>query len=253
MRLRSVALPTEHGSWSLALEPVVLGLLLAPSASGGAVLLGVSVVFLLRRPLQVAIARGGTTRRRAAAGIALGYGVVAAAAWASAALAGGPRVLLAVAAAAPFAVVAFVAGTHGRSRAAGVEVAAAAAFGLLGVGPLLAAGAPLDAAALVVALALCRSLPAVAYVRLRVARERGRPSRVRRAGVVGVHAAVAVAVLAAPWLPWVAATPYVALLGRAALGLSGIAWPRSIRAVGATEVVLGVGWLATLAVTVDAV
>ena len=34
VRLRTVALPVEHGGWGISLEPVVLGLLVAPSASG---------------------------------------------------------------------------------------------------------------------------------------------------------------------------------------------------------------------------
>ena len=35
--LRSVALPTEHGGWGLTLEPVLLGLLVAPSVAGLAI------------------------------------------------------------------------------------------------------------------------------------------------------------------------------------------------------------------------
>ena len=31
---RSVAIPTEHGGWGLTLEPVVLGLAVAPSLAG---------------------------------------------------------------------------------------------------------------------------------------------------------------------------------------------------------------------------
>ncbi|NND04465.1 MAG: hypothetical protein HKN91_16945, partial [Acidimicrobiia bacterium] len=32
--LRAVAVPTEHGGWSLTLEPVILGLIVAPTGSG---------------------------------------------------------------------------------------------------------------------------------------------------------------------------------------------------------------------------
>jgi len=50
--LRSVALPAEHGGWSLTLEPVVLGLLVTPSLSGAA-LGGVALLgFLSRTPLK---------------------------------------------------------------------------------------------------------------------------------------------------------------------------------------------------------
>src|SRR5689334_962019 len=35
--LRALALPTEHGGWGLLLEPLLLGLLIVPSAPGAAV------------------------------------------------------------------------------------------------------------------------------------------------------------------------------------------------------------------------
>ncbi|HDL49896.1 MAG TPA: prenyltransferase, partial [Actinobacteria bacterium] len=34
VRLRSVAMPTEHGGWGFTLEPIILGLLVAPSPAG---------------------------------------------------------------------------------------------------------------------------------------------------------------------------------------------------------------------------
>src|SRR5665213_893101 len=35
--LRAVAMPTEHGGWGLTAEPVLLGLIVAPSIAGGAI------------------------------------------------------------------------------------------------------------------------------------------------------------------------------------------------------------------------
>jgi hypothetical protein len=51
--LGAVALPAEHGGWALTAEPVLLGLLVAPSIAGGA--LGVAALggFLARTPLKV--------------------------------------------------------------------------------------------------------------------------------------------------------------------------------------------------------
>lgn len=53
--LRAVAVPSEHGGWGLTLEPVLLGLLVAPSRAG--LLLGVAafVAFLARTPLRVVL------------------------------------------------------------------------------------------------------------------------------------------------------------------------------------------------------
>ena len=80
-RLRTVALPAEHGSWGLALEPVLLGLLVAPSWSGLALAFGVAGLFLLRWPLKIAWSNlwGGKSRERfrAALCFAAGYALIA--------------------------------------------------------------------------------------------------------------------------------------------------------------------------------
>jgi hypothetical protein len=50
---KAVALPTEHGGWGLLGEPVVLGLVLAPSASGACLGLAALAGFLSRHPLRL--------------------------------------------------------------------------------------------------------------------------------------------------------------------------------------------------------
>lgn len=59
--LRAVALPTEHGGWGLTAEPVVLGLLVAPSWAGAAIGVGALLAFLARTPTKIAL---GDLRRR---------------------------------------------------------------------------------------------------------------------------------------------------------------------------------------------
>jgi hypothetical protein len=51
--LRSVVVPSEHGGWGLTLEPVLLGLLVAPSWSGLGLGLAAAILFLARTPLKV--------------------------------------------------------------------------------------------------------------------------------------------------------------------------------------------------------
>lgn len=53
--LRAVGVPSEHGGWGLTAEPILLGLLLAPSVAG--VLLGLAglLAFLVRTPLKFAL------------------------------------------------------------------------------------------------------------------------------------------------------------------------------------------------------
>lgn len=52
---RAVALPSEHGGWGLTLEPVVLGLLVAPSRAGAALGLAALVAFVARTPMKVVL------------------------------------------------------------------------------------------------------------------------------------------------------------------------------------------------------
>jgi hypothetical protein len=63
---RDVVLPREHGSWSLALEPLALGLLVAPSAPGGCLAVATLAGFLARRPLKIALRERDVARRATA-------------------------------------------------------------------------------------------------------------------------------------------------------------------------------------------
>ncbi len=61
-RMRGVVIPSEHGGWGLTLEPIVLGLAVAPSIPG--LMIGVMALatFLFRTPFK--IAAGDILRRR---------------------------------------------------------------------------------------------------------------------------------------------------------------------------------------------
>jgi hypothetical protein len=52
---RAVAIPDEHGGWGLTAEPVLLGLLVAPSWTGAALGLAAFVAFLVRSPLKIVL------------------------------------------------------------------------------------------------------------------------------------------------------------------------------------------------------
>ena len=55
VRISSVALPAEHGGWSLLLEPIALGLLLAPTVPGLFLSLAATGAFLARHPFKLAV------------------------------------------------------------------------------------------------------------------------------------------------------------------------------------------------------
>jgi len=52
---RAVVIPSEHGGWELTLEPVLLGLLVAPSIAGVAIGVAAFLAFLVRTPLKVVL------------------------------------------------------------------------------------------------------------------------------------------------------------------------------------------------------
>ena len=58
-----LVLPKEHGSWSLALEPLALGILVAPSGPGLALGVAATAGFFLRRPLKLAWSGKADPRR----------------------------------------------------------------------------------------------------------------------------------------------------------------------------------------------
>ncbi len=62
VRLKSVALPIEHGSWGFLLEPLVAGLAVAPSMASPWIALLVIGAFLLRQPLKVILIDRQNTR-----------------------------------------------------------------------------------------------------------------------------------------------------------------------------------------------
>src|SRR6187402_3047968 len=62
----TVFLPREHGSWFLVLEPLALGLLIAPSWAGGALAAATLSGFFARRPLKPAFSPVFSLRRQVA-------------------------------------------------------------------------------------------------------------------------------------------------------------------------------------------
>lgn len=80
---RTVAVPREHGGWGLTLEPVLLGLLIAPSMVGVVLGVGAFIAFLVRTPLKLGVIDWHRKRRlersRLAMKFAIGESIVLAA------------------------------------------------------------------------------------------------------------------------------------------------------------------------------
>jgi hypothetical protein len=226
VRLKAVALPVEHGGWGLLGEPLLLGLLAAPSAPGAAIGLTAASAFLARHPLKLAIAdwrqRRRTARTRAAERFALVYGGLALGGLAFAVAARASRGWwLPLAAAGPLAVVQFLDDVRSQGRRPLPELLGGLALGSIAASEMLAAGWSLTGSLSAWALVAAKSGGAILYVRARLRCDRGLP--IGRAAVVVVHAAGVLAALglaAAGLTPWLAAAGLGVLFARAAHGLS---------------------------------
>ncbi|MET0661934.1 MAG: YwiC-like family protein [Ilumatobacteraceae bacterium] len=136
-RWRSVAVPNEHGGWGLTAEPVLLGLLLAPSPAGGCIGLAAVIAFLVRTPLKLVSIdvrhRRSVDRTRLAVRIAAVEVIVLALLGISAVALAGWSWTLPIAAAAPLVAIEWSFDSRGRGRrlvpelAGAVGIAAAAA------------------------------------------------------------------------------------------------------------------------------
>jgi len=243
-RLRPIALPTEHGGWPLLLEPILLGLLVAPTQAGLLIGLAALGAFLLRHPAQLALAdlrRGKRFPRTPwALGFAALYGLAVLGCGAAALLRAGPLVWPALAIALPLAAVQLAYDLRRRSRELPAELAGALA--LAGTTPalLLAGGFGLPQALALWGLLAARAAPAILYVRARLRRARGEPASA--AAPLAAHAlglALAAPLALAHLAPWTGVLALGLLLARAVWGLA--PGRQTVRAavVGAQETVFG--------------
>jgi hypothetical protein len=253
VRLRSVAFPVEHGGWGMLGEPLLLGLLVAPSWPALAIGLAAVFAFLARHPLKLAVADWRQHRRaprtRAAARFAALY---TAAAVAAAAV---PLVIPAVAgwwiplaAAAPFALVQLVYDVRNQGRQLVPETLGGAALGCVAAAEMIAGGTSLAVSFAAWAIVAAKAVAAVLYVRARLRADRGLPAA--RGAALSAHAfgLVAAAGLASAALaPWTASLAFAVLLARAAYGVSRFRRRVRPQVVGVLEIAYGVGFVLALA------
>lgn len=242
--VKGVLLPAEHGSWSFILEPVALGLLIAPSLPGALIALAALCAFMMHRPLRVVVDRwrGGAQGARGywARRFLTGFALAAAAAAALATAFGDARFWWVLAPVAPLVGVQLMHALSRRQRAASAEGAGALALAGAAAAIVLAeTGAP-GVAATAWLLSACRSVPAIAYVRARLRQERGKPHNiVWPLALHGGGVAVAIALALSGVAPWISIAVFAVLLLRAALGLSPSHRQVPAKIVGLQETVWG--------------
>jgi hypothetical protein len=250
---KTVALPVEHGGWGFLVEPVVLGLVLAPSAAGFCLGGAAVAAFLARHPLRLVLMdrRRGARHPRTvlAERFVLFYGAVALALVALAALLARAPFWPAIALGIPPALVALVYDLRGSSREALPESAGGVALGASVAAIALAGGVAAGPAFGAWALLALRGVTAILYVRARLRLDRGLPAGIPLAlasHTVGIAGAVLLA--AAGWGPWLGGLALFLMLLRAAHGLSSRRPQLRPKALGFRELGWGLVTLVLLAV-----
>jgi hypothetical protein len=223
-RWKSVALPASYGSWSLVSEPILLGLLVAPSWAGLLLALVGFLSFLIYQPLKIILAdrrRGKTfTRTSMAVQVALVYFVLLASSFALAIWLVGPAPLLPLILALPLlAIYTFYDQRPGRHWQA--ELAAPAAFAAISTAVALASGWAYPFAFALWTVMASRALPAVLYIRARLRLAKDQPAAIMPA--VAAHLLALMVIVGLLWaalVPVTAVLAFLILFVRAGIGLS---------------------------------
>ena len=245
VRWQSVALPTEHGGWSFIGEPLLLGLLVAPSAGGLALAIAAFGLFLCRQPFKLYAKdvrnHHIVLRTVAARRFVLIYSAITAiASMVTLALAPSLAVALPMLAAVPLVALQAAYELRGHGRHATAEVAGALATGAVAASIAMMQGwALIPALGLWLALA-AKGVTAVLYVRSRLRLERGTPANISL--TLGAHGFAVVALLIAAvyqLLPWTAPLAMLILALRAMLGLSSRRVTQPAKVIGMQEVIYG--------------
>ncbi|MEJ5256074.1 MAG: YwiC-like family protein [Acidimicrobiales bacterium] len=216
--IRSVAIPTEHGGWGLTAEPVLLGLLLAPSVAGALLGAAAMVAFLVRQPLRLVLVDHHRRRTLARTQLArmvvlIEAGALGALLAAAVPLARSPFWWPALAAA-PLVATELWFDMRSRSRRLVPELAGA--IGVAAAAPtiVLAGGGSTAEAVGAWLILAARSATAIPFVRSQIARQRGRDQR--SSALLGADLAalslVVVAVLVKPMFVAGAAAVAIAIV-----------------------------------------
>ncbi|HVV01192.1 MAG TPA: YwiC-like family protein [Verrucomicrobiae bacterium] len=166
--------PKEHGSWSLVLEPLAFGLLVAPSPGGVSLAFASLAAFLCRRPLKMVL------RARFNAPPQLSYACV----WMLGSLAAGglslalyysrAKDLWALAPSALAGLVFLWFDSRNSAREELAELCGAITFGMMPFALSILAGHGLWESLAISAIMLSRSIPTVMFIRTCVRRNKGR-------------------------------------------------------------------------------
>ena len=243
-KIRAVALPAEHGGWSLITEPIVLGLLVAPSIGGLFIGLTALSVFLARHPLKVAIGdrrkKRMLNRTSLADRLAILYITLAIVCFTIAAMTVSKEWLLPFVIAVPLVLVQLVYDALGHSRKLIPEIAGALAVGSISTAIALAGGWSMATAYALWIIVACRHAPTILYLRVLLSRRRQRQAAVN-GPVIAVQLLAVIAVVVLLYFkvaPALAIVVFAILFVRAVIGLLNQTAPAP-KKLGISEIAFG--------------
>lgn len=245
--IRSVFLPKEHGSWSLLLEPLALGILVAPSVAGGALALATIAAFFSRRPLISALNRGATPRLSAFEAVGL-LGLLSVAGLGIAAILGGIETLWPLLLSCLLSIPFLLLDLKKDARSAQAELLGGASFAVLPAAFATLSGWSPQAALALAAVMVARTIPTLLFVRYAVRAGKSRQSSRGVPFTAGVAALLLLVGLAAMALvPWIVTLLALLLIARSAVLTATRQRKHSARWIGTTEAALGVLYVAVAA------
>jgi len=241
-RIASVVLPTDHGGWGFTLEPIILGLLVAPSASGWEISVAALAIFLARRPVKLfstdLVRRRWLPRSTIALVASVVFILIGLAGVVGAFVTTQGPFLIPVLIATPFALVALRADAHSKNRTLAAELSGSIAMGATVAAITVSSGWDLLPSLGLWLVLAARDVAAIMLVRGQVRRSKGKPAEATKiyltqAGSIGVIA-IAAAFGVVPWLAVVA----ISLVGVVAI-ISLNRPPIPAKTIGWTQMLLG--------------
>ena len=176
--LRPIALPTEHGGWGFLFEPILVGLLIAPSWGGALIALAFILGFLTRQPLKFALQdalRGRSYPRTTWCRIfAISYATAALLALVAAGAISGPIILVPLGLVAPLGFLQVIYDATNRSRALLPELGGSIAMTSSAVAIAIAGGMRMLPAFMLAGVLVARGIPSIVYVRTLLQRAHGK-------------------------------------------------------------------------------
>lgn len=243
-QLRSVALPSEHGSWGFLLEPLLLGLLVAGSASGVIFSAAMLCTFLIHQPLKLALKdhlKGRRTSRTIQAErFAVGYGVMALLFLGIVGFTSDLRFIVPLLLGLPFLLIQIWYDARNQSRALIPELCGVVALGSTASAVVILGGWMFWTALPLWVIVVSRSIPSIIYVRTRLKLEHGKPIHPYPSWGIHSFALLLVTLLAAARVvPITVVVALAVLLLRALIGLSAFRKPRPAKQIGMLEIAFG--------------